>query len=54
VNRWDEYQKERATYQTVEDFAWALFKERGYLLQGEFICQKCGLRKDSDHPKGDF
>jgi hypothetical protein len=21
------------------------------LLQGEWICAKCGLRKDSDHPK---
>ena len=24
------------------------------LKRGEFICAKCGLRKDSDHPKGDF
>lgn len=24
------------------------------LKRGEFICAKCGLRKDSDHAKGDF
>jgi len=24
------------------------------LERGEFICKRCGLRKDSDHPKGDF
>lgn len=24
------------------------------LKRGEFICQKCGLRKDSEYPKGDF
>lgn len=22
--------------------------------RGEFICRKCGLRKDDDYPKGDF
>ena len=24
------------------------------LRRGEFICQECGIRKDSDHEKGDF
>lgn len=24
------------------------------LERGEFICTKCGLRKDSEHEKGDF
>lgn len=24
------------------------------LLRGEYICQRCGLRKDSDAPKADF
>lgn len=24
------------------------------LRKGEFICQRCGLRKDDEHPKGDF
>jgi hypothetical protein len=28
--------------------------ELAALKRGEFICQKCGLRKDSDAPKGDF
>ncbi len=29
----------------------ALVQERDRLLRGEFICKKCGLRKDGDHPK---
>jgi hypothetical protein len=29
----------------------ALAAERNALLRGEFICQKCGLRKDSEHPR---
>ena len=29
-------------------------KERDALLRGEYICQQCGLRKNDDHPKGDF
>lgn len=24
------------------------------LERGEYICKKCGLRKDDEHPKGDF
>lgn len=24
------------------------------LKRGEFICRKCGLRKNDDYPKGDF
>ena len=24
------------------------------LERGEYVCRKCGLRKDSEHPKGDF
>lgn len=24
------------------------------LLKGEYICKRCGLRKDDEHEKGDF
>ena len=24
------------------------------LERGEYICKSCGIRKDSDHPQGDF
>ena len=27
----------------------ALVQERDRLLQGEFICKRCGLRKDGEH-----
>jgi hypothetical protein len=27
----------------------ALVQERDRLLRGEYICQRCGLRKDSNH-----
>jgi hypothetical protein len=27
----------------------ALVQERDQLLRGEFICKKCGLRKNSEH-----
>ena len=28
----------------------ALVQERDRLLRGEYICKRCGLRKNSDHP----
>lgn len=31
-----------------------LRKELDELKKGEFICGKCGIRKDSEHTKGDF
>lgn len=30
----------------------ALVQERDRLLSGEFICQRCGLRKDSERSAG--
>ena len=32
----------------------ALREKVAELLRGEFICKKCGLRKDSEHEVGDF
>ncbi|MFA7290922.1 MAG: hypothetical protein WC023_01615 [Rhodocyclaceae bacterium] len=32
----------------------ALCDEIERLRRGEFICQKCGLRKNDEHPKADF
>jgi len=32
----------------------ALVQERDALLRGEFICKKCGLRKDSESVIADF
>ena len=32
----------------------SIVQERDALLRGEFICKKCGLRKDSEQDKGDF
>lgn len=32
----------------------ALIRAVGKIQRGEFICSKCGLRKDSDFVKGDF
>lgn len=32
----------------------AMRAEFAKLKRGEFICQKCGLRKNDDHAKGDF
>lgn len=29
-------------------------KERDALLRGEYVCKKCGIRKDSEGAKGDF
>ena len=31
-----------------------LERELNELKKGEFICRKCGLRKDNEHEKGDF
>lgn len=28
--------------------------ERDRLLKGEYICQRCGIRKNSDYPPADF
>lgn len=40
---------------TVMSEAWKtiamLAHERDRLLRGEFICQRCGLRKDDENPK---
>ncbi len=45
----------------MRDFARALERELAAvtaenerLLRGEFICHKCGIRKNDTHPKGDF
>ena len=32
----------------------ALVQERDRMLKGEYICQRCGLRKNDEHPKPDF
>jgi hypothetical protein len=32
----------------------SLKAENERLLRGEFICHKCGIRKDHTHPGGDF
>lgn len=32
----------------------ALREKIAQLELGEYICKQCGLRKDSDYPKGDF
>lgn len=32
----------------------ALVQERDALLRGEYICRKCGLRKDGEPGLGDF
>ena len=41
-----------AQSQAAENFE--LRKEIEQLKRGEFICQKCGLRKDGEAKKGDF
>ena len=46
----DEYLK----WQVANTQNYQLGAECAKLKRGEFICQKCGLRKDSDAPKGDF
>lgn len=40
---------ERLERETVE-----LRQQLAELERGEYICNKCGLRKDSEHEKGDF
>jgi hypothetical protein len=32
----------------------AVTAERDALLRGEYICKKCGIRKDGEGAKGDF
>ena len=42
------------TCQEAKDFARQLEREVSELKRGEFICRKCGLRKNNEHERGDF
>ena len=51
-------ERELAAAQAQTDTAERLIADLNYqiaaLERGEYICRKCGLRKDSEHEKGDF
>ena len=38
----------------LAELADALHAELEQIKRGEFICRKCGLRKDAEHAKADF
>ena len=53
--------RELPKYVVPADFARTLERslaerteERDKLLRGEYICKKCGIRKDGEGQKGDF
>ena len=48
------YLAESKRYGAAHDAILELRHENGNLLRGEYICHRCGLRKDSDAPKADF
>ena len=41
-------------YSQMETRAEQAERELAALKRGEFVCAKCGIRKDSEHAKGDF
>ena len=41
-------------YEDLEALCLGMANEIDKLRRGEFICQRCGIRKNDEHPKGDF
>jgi len=44
----------RADMEKLETELATVAAERDALLRGEYICKKCGIRKDGEGEKGDF